>query len=400
MHDAHEHNEPEPFDESSERPVEDAIADADDAVADGSAADGATAADATADDAVADDAAFVPVAPAPAPEPSCKRSPRQERERALSVHKWVRYAIQITFFVLAPALFSGAFNGVKYLFLQIGATTPIELTAFVVLLVAVLAFTIVFGRFFCGYACAFGTLGDVLYAACEFVRSKTLLPRIVFPSQLVRVLSLLKYAVLAAICVACFFGVWGAYSGYSPWVAFAAVLSGSLEGADVAAYVVLGVIVVCMVVRERFFCQFLCPLGAVFSLMPVFGFSEYKRTRAHCAKTCGRCADACPVDIWPDADSLGHGECISCGRCADACPMANVNLLAVEKRASHGKRGDDAEPARPLRKTRETWILWRGTGVVYTVAKAALLLAICWAVGTTRYFPSIADVFGPMPWLP
>ena len=241
-------------------------------------------------------------------------SAAKQRERTTLVHRWLRYGIQLVFFIMAPALFSGAFNGVKYLFTQIGLGQAIEPTSFLVQLVAVLAFTILFGRFFCGYACAFGTLGDYLYNAFEFVRRRTPLPRLKFPTVLVRVLSLLKYAVLIAICAACFMGVWASYSSNSPWVAFAAILAGSIEGIGVVAFVLLGLVVLGMIVRERFFCQFLCPLGAVFSLMPVLGCSEFTRTRAHCAKNCGRCQEACPVDIWPDADAVVHGECISCGR--------------------------------------------------------------------------------------
>ena len=41
---------------------------------------------------------------------------------------------------------------------QIRAGKPIEQNAFLVMMIALCGFTILFGRFFCGYACAFGTL--------------------------------------------------------------------------------------------------------------------------------------------------------------------------------------------------------------------------------------------------
>lgn len=351
----------------------------------------------------------------------------QERKRVMKLHKSVRFAVQVLFFILTPAVFSGTFSGVKYLFTQLGTVQPLQATSFVALLVAVLVFTIVFGRFFCGYACAFGTLGDVLYAVFEAVRAKTPVPRPEFPALLVRILSLVKYVVLAGVCVACFFGVWGAYSGFSPWVAFAGIFSGSIEGVSWVALGLLAAIVVGMIVRERFFCQFLCPLGALFSLMPVLGVSEFVRTRGHCAPRCGKCHDACPVDIWPDPDTLAHGECISCGRCADACPLGNVNYVALERGASGAARvggaqaiaaessdaaletnqeaglspdGDtrvSARAMRPVRKTKDSWLLWRGTGVGYTLAKAALLLALCWVMGAMRYVPAFSEIAGHVP---
>lgn len=323
----------------------------------------------------------------------------KRRERTTRIHRWVRYGVQLVFFIMAPALFSGAFNGVKYLSTQIGLGNAIELTSFVVQLAAVLALTVMFGRFFCGYACAFGTLGDYLYNGFEFLRRRTAISRPTFPPKLVKVLSLLKYLVLAGICAACFAGVWASVSSDSPWVAFAAILAGSLEGIGPVALGLLVGVVILMILRERSFCQFLCPLGAVFSLMPVLGFSEFSRTRAHCAKSCGRCHAACPVDIWPDGDSADHGECISCGRCADMCPMANVNLVARERAEARAARlesqaADSDAPARPVRKTGKSWHLFRGTSVGFVIAKAVVLLVVCWLVGVARYFPPFAEVFG------
>lgn len=321
---------------------------------------------------------------------------KDNRVRTAVVHRWVRYATQIIFFVMAPATFSGAFSGAKYLFEQIGLGQAIEASAFVVQLAALLGFTVLFGRFFCGYACAFGALGDVAYGVCEGLRAKLGLRRPALPDRVVSALSWVKYLLLAGIFAACFFGAWGSVSGYSPWVAFASVLAGTAGETSAIALVLLALVVALMIVRERAFCQFLCPLGALFSLMPVLPFSEYVRMRPHCAKRCGRCHAACPVGIWPDADVVEHGECIACGRCADVCPMNNVNMVAVpkEKPAKGVVVSRDEQTKRPVHKTRDTWRLLRGSEVGYTVARALLLLLLCWMTGAVRYFPPFAEVVG------
>ena len=41
-----------------------------------------------------------------------KRSLAEQRKRTALVHKAARFAVQIAFFILAPGVFSGAFNGV------------------------------------------------------------------------------------------------------------------------------------------------------------------------------------------------------------------------------------------------------------------------------------------------
>lgn len=365
-------------------------------------------------------------------------SAAQKRVRVARLHQVLRMGIQVMFFVLAPGLFAAAFNGVKYLFAQIGALQAFEPTSFVIVLGALLAFTIVFGRFFCGYACAFGALGDWIYTVVHSVLSKTPLRNARIPEPVMKALSLVKYAVAAAIGIACVVGVWAEVSGYSPWVAFAGFTSGSLDGIRKGAFVLLGLCLVGMMLSERFFCRVLCPMGAVFALMPVLGCSSFTRTRSHCARTCGKCHEACPVGLWPDVDTLSHGECIACGRCADACPLSNVNLVALPKpagrteldaalekanvvaseraRAALTLPSDEALPpaheavahksalqeilaqGTPVRKTRKTWHMLRGSGVALTLAKAAALLALCWAVGVTRYLPSFNEVMAQVPW--
>ena len=59
-----------------------------------------------------------------------------------------------------PSVYTTAFSGVKYIFTQMGNVQPLELTSFVTILIVLCLYTMVFGRFFCGFACAFGTLGD------------------------------------------------------------------------------------------------------------------------------------------------------------------------------------------------------------------------------------------------
>lgn len=361
-----------------------------------------------------------------------KKSAVQTRVWVARWHRVLRIGIQIVFFVVAPGLFAAAFNGVKYFFTQIGALESFQATSFVVVLVALLAFTIVFGRFFCGYACAFGALGDWVYTVVHGVLSRTPLRNARVPEGVMKALSLVKYGVAIAIAVACVLGVWAEVSGLSPWVSFAGFTSGSLDGIRKGAFVLLGLCLVGMALSERFFCRVLCPMGAVFALMPVLGVSAFTRTRSHCAQRCGKCREACPVGLWPDADTLAHGECIACGRCADACPLGNVNLVALpkkegtaemrralEKVSARAERTVDAAgsatPAsmavarrlafreawgagRPVRKTRATWLMLRGSGTAVVLLKAALLLGLCWAVGVTRYLPPFNEVIAALPW--
>lgn len=80
------------------------------------------------------------------------------------LHTWLRTLIQILYFLFLPSVYTAAFAGVKYIFTQIGASEAIGMTSFVTVLIVLCAYTILFGRFFCGFACAFGSLGDGIHA--------------------------------------------------------------------------------------------------------------------------------------------------------------------------------------------------------------------------------------------
>lgn len=80
------------------------------------------------------------------------------------IHTYLRAVIQLLYFIFIPSVYTAAFAGVKYVFTQIGTGDKIGLTSFTTILIVVCLYTIVFGRFFCGFACAFGTLGDAFHA--------------------------------------------------------------------------------------------------------------------------------------------------------------------------------------------------------------------------------------------
>ena len=93
----------------------------------------------------------------------------------------IRAAIQLIFFIAAPSLFSTAFAGVKSIFLAIGGQQSVTWNSFLDITALLLIITILFGRHFCGYACAFGSLGDALKGADIFIGVSA--PNIVTPKM-------------------------------------------------------------------------------------------------------------------------------------------------------------------------------------------------------------------------
>ncbi len=271
-------------------------------------------------------------------------------------HNILRRVIQIIFFLLYPSLFTAAFSGVKYIFTQLGAGKALTMTAFATVLLALCVFTIIFGRFFCGFACAFGSFGDLLHGAYTMICKKMKKKQIRMSPKVCRILSGVKYVILAAIAAACFAGIYGNFR-YSPWEVFsmATALKPKFSGYALG-WILLILIMVGMTVKERFFCRFLCPMGAVFSLLPVLPVFSLHRDRESCRKGCSACTRCCPSDVeLPNQGSLEVcGDCFQCGKCTDTCPGGNIHT------GTHIIKGNE---------------IW------FTVLRAALLAGMCILLG-------------------
>ena len=250
------------------------------------------------------------------------------KKQLKQMHVWLRVAIQILYFIFIPSVYTAAFAGVKYIFTQIGAGEQIELTSFVTVLILICAYTILFGRFFCGFACAFGSLGDAVHALYKNIFKKMKKKPYLIPDKWTNWLDKLKYVVLTGIVLMCFAGVYGKAKGTSPWDVFSMIRAGNFKlGGYIAGLVVLIVIIAGMCLEERFFCRNLCPMGAVFSLLPVLPFFALHRDRENCIKGCSACTKKCPsgIGLPEDGSPRVEGDCFQCQKCIDICPKGNIH---------------------------------------------------------------------------
>lgn len=253
-----------------------------------------------------------------------------DRKKISRRNACLRAIVQLAFFVMMPGAFMAGFSGVKNIFGLMSGGSVLEMNSFVKALIGLCVFTVIFGRFFCGYACAFGTLGDFVYMGADLIRKKVLhLKKKGKPhDRLNRAAQKIKFLILALIVIGCAVGFYERLNAYNwnPWTVFSFIVAGRLElngyvlGGIILAFILLG-----MAWRERFFCQYLCPMGAVFALLPQLPFAALQRDEENCIKNCRACQMKCPVSIKLEPDGFLNGECISCEKCADICPKGNIS---------------------------------------------------------------------------
>jgi len=256
---------------------------------------------------------------------------RPEEIEAEAVSLWsfdrFRTAVIVVFFVIASVLFLLAAQKLRLLLLAVStAVLGFYLSAFmlttdnitniftkgripqrvefVVLAVGALLTSFLFGRLFCGYICPFGAVSELLWRVLPFRRKLS--------ARTASFLRWVKYALLVALIVLASLGSKFYFAGtLEP---FAPVFLGAPTLLLVLALSILFL----SSVFFRFYCRFLCPVGAVMELLAYTRIVR-RKVPASC-KTCGACVKGCPTEaltIKDGAVRYNPALCFNCADCAE-----------------------------------------------------------------------------------
>ena len=252
----------------------------------------------------------------------------QQRQRDKKRRTWLRAGVQLFFFVSMPGAFVAGFSGVKQIFLHIGAGEVLTADSFTLSLLVLFGFTLLFDRFFCGYVCAFGSLGDAVWALSGLVQKKLFhrKKQLCLPEQAVLLGQKVKYLLLAWLVAQYVTRQEKMLTGASPWEVFSRLTALRLppEGFGVGI-ALLALILLGMALQPRFFCQFRGPLGALLTLLPMLPFAQLHRQSDGCIPRSTACTQQCPVCLKLEESSLRSGECIACEACVGTCPKQNIH---------------------------------------------------------------------------
>ena len=185
-------------------------------------------------------------------------------------------------------------------------------------------FGIIFGRTICGFLCPAGLLQELLY------KIKT--PKLKKNSY-TRVFSYTKYILLVALVIV--IPIFISSPTFCKYVCPVGTFEGGIfrllnpnnEGDLVQLasiftwkFSVLVAIIVASIFIFRFFCRFICPLGAIYGFFNKFALLGVKLDKDKCTE-CGLCISHCKMDIR----HVGDHECINCGECISVCPTKAIS---------------------------------------------------------------------------
>lgn len=240
----------------------------------------------------------------------------------------IRRIIQVASLILFPGLFISTFAALKAIYTSLigGSFDPLALTGQIVLALSMLFITAIMGRFFCGFLCAFGTMGDFFW----YLGTKLKVKRPKIGTKFDRVLKKLKYMLLVLILLLGWtLGVSLLGEHSNPWTTFG-MLTKFSGWTDVSVILSLGMLLLLSIAAaslyiERFFCRYLCPLGAVFAIVSKFRLFKIQKPRTLCG-SCRACTKRCSMGIALYRSSVvKSAECIDCMNCVEICPRDNVS---------------------------------------------------------------------------
>jgi len=215
------------------------------------------------------------------------------------------------------------FGGLETLFsvLAGGALLKNIAVSSIVLFVGTIVLALVLRRSFCGQVCPLGAMqGAFGWLGTKIFRGK----RPQLPKAVDRPARFLKYAVLAVFLLWTWWAAALVMRPYDPWAAWAHITSDELLLEFGIGAAVLGISLVGSIVYDRFFCKYLCPMGAFLGLFSKLSFLRIRRDADACID-CGKCDKACPMNVTvATVDTVTASECISCNECVNACPAAGA----------------------------------------------------------------------------
>ena len=181
----------------------------------------------------------------------------------------------------------------------------------VVSIVTLISFFVVGRGFFCGWLCPFGALQELVNVVARFLRVK----QIEIKEKLHKILLNLKYFILLMIFILMFYDLDLALimTEVEP---FKTAITLKFDRSFKYVCYALALLFISIFVN-RFYCRYLCPLGAFLVLGGKFRILNILKRRKECGSPCHLCESSCPTQAIKSDGKIDMNECFYCFDCQE-----------------------------------------------------------------------------------
>jgi len=162
---------------------------------------------------------------------------------------------------------------------------------------------------YCGWLCPFGALQELLNEGAKKLGVK----QIEVPFALQERLWAIKYTLFVAILGLSFYSMEQALILAEAEPFKTAISMGFMREWPFVAFVVA--LLVAGLFIERFYCRYLCPLGAALAIPAKLKLFDWLHRRPQCGRECRFCETQCTVGAIDTLGRINPNECILCLRC-------------------------------------------------------------------------------------
>ncbi len=184
---------------------------------------------------------------------------------------------------------------------------------------------------FCGWLCPFGALQELTNQAAQRLGVR----QIAVPQALHERLWVIKYSLFVGLVALSFYSMEQALILAEVEPFKTAISMRFMRAWPFVLYVL--VLLGAGLFIERFFCRYLCPLGAGLALPAKLKIFDWLKRRPQCGRECRLCETKCTVGAIDPLGRINANECVLCLRCQVI--MNDDSTCPVLKRRARGGAG-------------------------------------------------------------